>query len=48
MEWKKKGAKKQGQKREKAAWSLLFLNKNNPVFAPHNLSLFFKDPDPRK
>ena len=33
--WKKQGAKNQGHcysKREEAAWSLLFLNNNDPVF----------------
>ena len=35
MGCKKQGAKNQGQsysKREEAAWSLLFLNSNDPVF----------------
>ena len=46
---KKKGAKKQGHcysKREEAAWPLLFLNNNDPVFCnllfvPHILDLIF-------
>jgi hypothetical protein len=35
MDLKKAGSKKQGHcysKREEAAWPLLFLNKNDPIF----------------
>ena len=50
MGCKNHGAKNQGQccsKREEAAWPLLFLNNNDPVyctllFATHILDLFLK------
>ena len=44
MGCKKQGAKKQGHcysKREEAAWPLLFLNKNDPVFSPCFLQPIF-------
>ena len=49
MDLKKAGSKKQGNyysKREEAAWPLLFLNNNDPVFSPsyfqvHILDLIF-------
>jgi hypothetical protein len=43
MDLKKAGSKKQGHrysKREEAAWPLLFLNKNDPVF----FTLLFSGP----
>jgi hypothetical protein len=57
MSLKKAGYKKQGHyysKREEAAWPLLFLNNNDPVFCTLLFSgsyfglNFFKVPDPRK
>ena len=57
MDLKKAGCKKQGHcysKREEAAWPLLFLNNNDPVFCtllfsgPYFGLDFFKVPDPKK
>ena len=56
MGCKNQGAKNQGQcysKKEEAAWSLLFLNNNDPVFctllfAKSRVPDILKVPDPKK